>query len=62
MESIDDVLSEIEHLIHFYNRFREELWLLMRKYKETDCLKAELHRVDGAIEVLQELKRRIKDM
>ena len=61
MGGIDGVLLEIERLLEFYANFREELWLLMRKYKETNCLKAELHRAEGAIEVLQELKRLIKE-
>ncbi len=60
MSDLQSIVDEINGLIDFYDEFRKELKKLINKFGETENLKAELQRVEGKLEALQELKSLIK--
>ena len=55
MGDIKEYLAEIEAKIKYYNNFKQDLTALIKKYGETEYLKAELLKVKGKLEILAEL-------
>ena len=50
----------IQEKLKFYQEFKTELWLLIKKFEETEDLKAAYNKILGKIEVLEELIKTIE--
>jgi len=45
----------LKSLLKYYREFRNELWLLMKKFDETELLLREYYRICGIVDILEEL-------
>ncbi len=58
----DEILARIRDYLAFYEDFRDDLYLLMKKYEETENLRIEMNKIAGKIEVLKELEKIVEEM
>jgi len=51
-------MAELDEDLKYYQQFRSELWLLTKKFEETRQLRDLLMKLNGKIEMLEELMGR----
>ncbi len=54
--------KRIEELLKYYREFREEVWLLQKKYEEMKELREAQLKIQGKIELLEELLKEEADV